>query len=357
MARALQSGRSRNTLKVGAWLFYSLAAALGAVAGCSEGSLFGQEDGNAAGPGAPGATGGSGVNSGTGGGSGKAPLPPEQEVDRAFKVPVVSGRWVWTANPISGLVALIDATTFGVKTAAAGAGPTYLTALPARKNGGPSALVINTVSQDATLLTASDSGDIETPATLALHSGANAWAVSPNGRFAIAWSDASATQNPDPTQGFQDITVLDLAGNSPSSKRLSVGFRPARVFMDDDNRYAYVVTEPGIDVVDLLSPDGAIVEHEVALSADPANDTAKRDVNLTPDGKLAFVSRVGKDYVTVVDMEQRAFKDIALPGEVDDLDLRGIEQWRDAKEELINAGCALTAPCDKECLTIWVQLE
>jgi hypothetical protein len=251
----------------------------------------------------------------------QVPLPePEKEADASFRVPVVSGRWVWTANPTSGRVALIDATSFTVKTALAGAAPTYLAALPAPK-GSSRALVLNARSNDATLLATTADGEIEARATLPVHAGANAWATTPDGRFAIAWTDASAEANPDPSQGFQDITVLDLEGETPSSKRLSVGYRPARVFMDDDSRYAYVVTDAGIDVVDLKSERGPIVEREVEVSANPANDTARRDVNVTPDGAFAFVSRDGKDYITVVNVEQGRFKDIALPGVVTDLDL------------------------------------
>jgi hypothetical protein len=102
---------------------------------------------------------------------------------------------------------------------------------------------------------------------------------------------------------------------------LSVGYRPVRVVMDDDGRYAYFVTDAGIDVVDLMSEDGPVVEREVELSDNPANDTAKRDVNITPDGLFAFVSRLDKDYVTVVDVQQGVFKDLRLPGVVTDLDL------------------------------------
>lgn len=260
---------------------------------------------------------------------GTTPLPPgngtdnpkpEQEVERAFRVPVVSGRWVWTANPSSGRVALIDAKTFTVKTALAGAGPTYLTALPAPE-GGSRALVINSQSNDATWFAADAQGEIETLATLPVHEGANAWAVTADGRFAVAWTDASAVDNADPSQGFQDISVLDLGGNVPVSKRLSVGYRPARVFVDDDDAHVYVVTDAGIDVVTLKSEDGPAVEREVPLSADPANDTAPREVNITPNGDFAFVRREGKAYVTAVDLGAGSFEDIALPGAVTDLDL------------------------------------
>lgn len=302
-------------MKQGARLYYAGAAVLGALAGCSSAGSFDTDAGI-----------GPSGNNGTGGSTNlpdgeQVPDPqPEQEVDEAFQVPVVSGRWVWTANPSSGAVALIDAKSFAVQTVKAGAGPTYLAALPA-PNDGSRAIVINSESEDATLLASEDGGAIDTLATLPVHRGANAWAITPDGRFAIAWTSAAAAESPDPSDGFQDITVLGVGAKTPFSKRLSVGFRPVRVFMDDDDRYAYFVTDSGIDVVDLESPEGPIVEREVELSRNPANDTAKRDVNMTPDGRYAFVSRAGKDYVTVVDVQQGAFKDVRLPGVVTDLDL------------------------------------
>ena len=292
--------------------------------------------------------GGSDNASTTGGGTSLGPgvpvdqAKPEQEVDRAFRVPVVSGHWVWTANPKSGRVALIDATNFTVKTALAGAGPTYLAALPAA-SGGSRALVINTESHDATLFQTNAAGDIETLATLPVHQGANAWAVTPDGRFAIAWTDAAVLGKADPSEGFQDVTVLALGGKTPSSKRLSVGYRPARIFVDDDSSFAYVATDAGIDVLDLGAKGGPAVANEIALSADPANDLAHRDVNMTPDGAFAFVSRDGKNYVTVVDVAHGEIKNVELPGIVTDLDLNAdgtlaVAIIRDAVIPADNAG-------------------
>jgi len=306
-------------LKHGARLFYAVAATLGAVTACAANDATKAEgNSDAHGQTTGGSTSNGGVLSPSGGTSSQP--QPEQELDQAFRVPVVSGHWVWTANPQSGRVALIDAKTFSVKTALAGAGPTYLAALPAAKSGSR-ALVINSVSQDATLLSANDAGDVQATATLDVHQGANAWAITPDGRFAIAWTDATALGKADPSEGFQDITVLDLNAKKLSSKRLSVGYRPARIFMDDDNRYAYVATDAGIDVVDLKSNAGPSVEREVPVSADPANDTAKREVNMTPDGTFAFVRREGKAFVTVVNVAQGELRDVALPGVVTDLDL------------------------------------
>jgi hypothetical protein len=307
-------------VKHGVRLIYAALATLGAVSACAmnasqSGELATNDNGSDVGN----SSGGTG-NLVPAGGTGGTQPQPEIEVDTAFRVPVVSGRWVWTANPKSGRVALIDATKFTVRTALAGAEPTFLAALPAEA-GSSRAIVINSGSQDATLFSANAEGEIESVLTLPVHRGANAWAVTADGRFAVAWTDASGIKDPDPSQGFQDITVLDLGAKLPTSKRLSVGYRPARVFVDNDDLHVYVVTDAGIDVVDLTSDDGAEVASEVALSRDPANDTAKREVEMTPDGALAFVRRENKAFVTVVDMASGDLTDVTLPGPITDLDL------------------------------------
>lgn len=301
----------------GAKLYCAIAGVIGMVTACSSASDASLDSGGGPTSGGGTGTGGTGM---LGPGTGEPEPEPEQELERAFRVPVVSGHWVWTANPTSGRVALIDATNFTVKTALAGAGPTYLTALPAEA-GGSRALVINSESEDATLLAASADGDIDVLATVPVHAGANAWAVTSDGRFAVAWTNASAVAGADASEGFQDITVLDLSSEEPTSKRLSVGYRPARVFVDDDGSFVYVVTDAGIDVVALRAEGGAVVEREVPVSADPANDTAPREVNVAPNGERAFVRREGKSYVTAVNLTEGTFVDVALPGPVTDLDL------------------------------------
>lgn len=327
-------------MKHGARLVCATLAALGAVVAC------GMDASPNAGLPNHGASDGDGNNSGgsgnlnpIGGTGGTAPKP-EIEADRAFRIPVVSGHWVWTANPKSGRVALIDATKFTVKTALAGAEPTYLAALPAA--GGSRAIVINSASNDATLFTANQDGEIEATLTLPVHAGANAWAITSDGRFAIAWTDAGVIKNPDPSEGFQDITVLDLSAKQPTSKRLSVGYRPARVFVDSDDQHVYVVTDAGIDVVELATDDGPVVSREVAVSLNPANDTAHREIEMTPDGTLAFVRREGKAFVTVVDVASGELTDVTLPGVVTDLDLSQDASMAVAvvREYLIPAGNA-----------------
>jgi hypothetical protein len=156
--------------------------------------------------------------------------------------------------------------------------------------------------------------------TLPTHAGANAWAVSPGGHWAIAWTDASAIADPDPTEGFQDITVLGLDEGKESSTILSVGYRPTRLAFASDESRAFAVTEPGVSVVALdgLAPS---VTALVQVSDDPLENPASRDVTITPDGKYALVRRDGSSAVSLVALDNGEKKDITLSGEVTDVDL------------------------------------
>src|SRR5450432_218460 len=270
---------------------------------------------------APGASSGGATNN-SGRDAAPATTPPEQEEDLSYRAPVVSGRWVWTANPDTGKVAVVDAKTFSVRLADAGVAPTFLTALPAKANAS-SALVINTGSHDATLLSAGPTGPVTAVGPIPLQPDANAWQVSRTGKFAIAWTD-SHSLTPDPTQGYQDISVVDLRSSTPVATRLVVGFLPSRVFIDDAEKMAYVVANSGITVIDLAASSGPHVVVERALSDDQHDDASTRDVSVLPDGSYALIRRDGSAIVSFVDLQDNGDPSrvptpiIALPGPVTD---------------------------------------
>lgn len=104
--------------------------------------------------------------------------PPEKEVESDYQAPVATGSFVWIANPKSGRVAYVDATTLQVRTVEAGNGPTFLGAVPGAT--GDTTLVLNVLSEDATLLHA-EGGTITTK-TLHVAKQANSLAFSSDGR-------------------------------------------------------------------------------------------------------------------------------------------------------------------------------
>ncbi|HEY0468225.1 MAG TPA: hypothetical protein VGC79_28700, partial [Polyangiaceae bacterium] len=205
----------------GMWLLYSAVGvvAVGACSSADDSASYGEQP--------RGSSDGSGGQLGAGPSSagnssaGLAEGPPETEEAQSYRAPVVSGRWVWTANPDTGKVAIVDAKSFSVRLADAGVGPTFLSALPTDANSSK-ALVINVGSKDATLLRANETGAVKALGPIPLQANANAWTVSKTGKFALAWTDSHDLMA-DPTENFQDLSVIDLRAADPVATRLVVG--------------------------------------------------------------------------------------------------------------------------------------
>ncbi len=252
------------------------------------------------------------------------PLNPELEVETSFRVPVVTGRLIWAANPASGRVALVDALTHEVQTLPAGLRPTYLAAVPG--NTPNRALVINAGSYDATLFRDGAGGELE-QVDVPIHQNATAWAVSDSGRFAIAWSDERDFGPLDRSEGLQDVTVIDLSKSPLAPARFSVGYRPVKLTIDAGATRVYAVTRDGISVIELgdeprLSDDITIVSPEETL-ADEGGQPVLEDVPITPDGRFAVVRFDGAARLKVIDLASDTSQIIELPGEVSDVDLSG----------------------------------
>lgn len=255
---------------------------------------------------------GSSGNAGEGGGG--AVPPPEQELESNYSAPVATGTFVWIANPTSGRVAYINASTLEIRVVEAGNAPTFVAAVPDPDED--VALVLNVLSKDATLMRAKGA-DLAVQ-TFDVPSGGNGWAVSSNGRFAIAWTDARRLTNPDPVDGFQDITVIDLQKNTTES--LTVGYRPVAMGFDSQTQRAFAVTQDGVTVIE-LDGNTPVVAKNIKLTDQPVSDVTTRDVEITPDGSLALVRVEGESFVGVVSLANGARQDVVLPGVVTDLDL------------------------------------
>jgi hypothetical protein len=250
--------------------------------------------------------------------------PPEREVESSFLAPVVTGRFIWSANPDSGRVALVDALTHEVTTVPAGLSPRYLAAIG---GSGPNrAIVLNTGSSDATLFQQAPDGSLG-QVQIATHQNATAWTVSAGGRWAIAWSDARELGALDPTEGLQDVTVIDLAADPPRPERFSVGYRPLGVVIDASESRAYAVTFDGISVIELADvprvlDDVTLVSAEEQL-AGTLGEPVLTDVPLTRDGRYALVRFAGAARLKIIELGTGQSQVLELPGEVSDVDIAG----------------------------------
>jgi hypothetical protein len=336
-------------------------AALLVLGACSVGSESSGSSAVPPGGGLPGT--GSGGSSGTGsggstgaggkGGGGGGALPPETEVDTSYEAPIATGNFVWIANPSSGRVAYVDAAGLTVATVEAGNAPTYLAAIP----GQDAVVVLNVLSNDADLLRAGPAG-LESHTIPNVAPGSNTWAVSGDGKFAIAWTDARRLTSVRPTQGFQDATVIDLAGYGHTT--LAVGFRPVSFSFSADGTRAFAVTEDGVSVIDLAGASPAVVSN-IALEDDPSASVDTRDVTVTADGRLAVVRREGSATVSVVDLSSGAITDLALSGAVTDVDVtadgaRAVAVVRDTGEVAI-IPLAGTAPAADDVIHLTITGE
>ncbi len=239
-----------------------------------------------------------GGSGGAGGVSGSGPIvvPPEKELEQSFLAPVVTGKYVFSANPKSGRVAVIDAETYKVRLFNAGFGPKYLAALP----NDAGAIVINELSHDTTLFAVSGDDVTVSDLDLPVHVDANAWAVSPDGRFALAWTRTELEQKLDPTAGSQTITVLDLQRGEATE--LTVGFHPTQALVDAQSERAFVVSDDGVSVIAL--GDEPEVTLLAAVSEDPLEEPGTRDVSVLPDGSFAVVRIEGSSQLRIVDLSR-----------------------------------------------------
>lgn len=250
-----------------------------------------------------------------GGGAGR---PPEREAERRYLAPVATDKYLWTANPLSGRVAIIDSTTLAVTLETAGNAPRQVVGLPA-VNGRVGALVLNERSDDATLFRIDAEGRPVKYGPFRTHGDANSWAVSASGLWAVAWTDAGLREAPDPLETFQDVTVFSLSPDEETVTPLTIGARPSSFAFSADERYAYAVTDEGISVIALDGP--AAVTALVPLSEDPLEDPGSRDVSFAPDGSYALVRGEGKSEIRLVELPEGALTSVTLPSVVTDVDL------------------------------------
>ncbi len=263
----------------------------------------------------PGAAGSSGFDAGPAGTGGT--LPPETELESSYEVPVATGHFIWVANPTSGRVAYINAASFEVHTIEAGNAPTYIAPIPSSDDA---VIVLNVLSDDATVLRVTATG-LDSQTVRGVAHGANALAVSGDGGWAIAWTDARRIKNADPFEGYQNLTVIKLDPQAPGKTIVTAGFRPVSIGFAADGSKAFAVTEDGITVVDLTGATGPRVSKNVIITDDATEDVDTRDVSLTPNGALALIRREGSAAIGIVDLATSARSQVTLSGPVTDLDL------------------------------------
>ncbi len=246
------------------------------------------------------------------GGVGGDAQPAEVEEDR--EAPQGGKRYVYVAIAEQDMVVKIDSKTLQVRTIKVGDNPGAL-----RTVGGEDlALLLDRDDATATLLRSKADGSDEV-LTLPTARGLNRLAVSPDGRFAVAYFVVSREASELPGDTFQEVTLLRLA--SHQSVDLSVGYRPSGVQFSADGTRAFVITEQGVSVIDLAETVAPAIVPTISYFEDPLTEAKPEEVRVTPDGELALLRQPGVAGLRAVELSTGEIHDLPLPGVPSDLDL------------------------------------
>ncbi|MDH5674664.1 MAG: hypothetical protein OEZ06_21230 [Myxococcales bacterium] len=225
------------------------------------------------------------------------PLPQESELRLDFELPQASQRFVYAANPGSGTVSIIDAESLAIQTLETGERPTFLKALANTDD----AIVLNAGSDDATIMRDPAGGVKST--TVPVVDGANAIAVAPDGKHAVAYFNSEFSSAGSSSGSFQDVTLITLTAGGDSAVDMTVGFRPRDVFFAEDGSEAYVVTEDGVSVLNFLDIEEKGTGIARLVSLGQSADQRSLDVSVTSDGRFALARQPGESSIRLVSLQ------------------------------------------------------
>jgi hypothetical protein len=247
-------------------------------------------------------------------------FPPELERPADYKVPQGVGRYVFIADEAHDSVVVVDSDTLEIRLVEVGSRPTFI--VPVSHGKDTSVAVTNLDSDEVTLLTVLEDGKIE-KLDLAIRPDTNALAASPDGRFLVAFHDPQYTAESGVPSTDQEITVLDTTNGKEKSFHMTVGMHPWRVVYNDDISTVYVITEEGINIIDLAALGETGIPPIVTPFEPGTFDSDQADIEIVPDGTVALARKTGEARLVVarLDMEDAPLRKYDLPAVPTDLDI------------------------------------
>jgi hypothetical protein len=243
------------------------------------------------------------------------PPPPEEEEEGDFRVPKASGRFVYSANEVTDRLAVIDSADLSIEVVSVARGPSWIEAIATPNPDAGAVAVMSPGEDEVTLVRTADTG--VTDITLGdIAEGTNAMDSSPDARWALAYHDVDLPS--DPVGSDQEITLIDTQ-NDDQATWLTVGAHPRSVHWSPDSTRLYVVSDDGVNVVDLTATE---LDDKPPLTAvgpglDP--DTIEIHVSATQGQAIARVQ--DQPWLLVVDLETGESTQIDLPAYPTDLDV------------------------------------
>lgn len=162
---------------------------------------------------------------------------PEPELTTRI-MPVASQRYVYVANEEARLVAKVDALTLAVQPILLEVPPHVVVASQQDDN----ALVLSRGAERLYLIRSEPERDEVVP--LRTVRGNNSLALSPDGRWAIAYYDNSISRPGEPIGSLQEVTLVDVREGTTAV--LSTGFGIRHIGFSADSEQVFILTESGV---------------------------------------------------------------------------------------------------------------
>jgi DNA-binding beta-propeller fold protein YncE len=247
------------------------------------------------------------------GGASDAALEPEEEPELKLAPPASNRRFVYIASRSTNTVARVDSVTLAVQPIRVGREPTEVRTTPSAN----SALVLNSGDDTVSLIRSFATGDeVETFDVLPA---CNRLELSASGTWAVAWYDNRAARAGDRIGSLQEIALLDVEAGEV--RILSVGFSVRDLRFDAAEDRLFVVTDSGVNVVDLAALTGDAAVPTVGIGDAPGAGSADREVYVATERRIALVRSTASPELRVVSLETGEIARVALPSPATDLDV------------------------------------
>lgn len=252
---------------------------------------------------------------------------PPPEIEYELSRPASALRYVYVAMTDQDSLAKIDGSTLAVSAIDVGDQPEVVVTVP----GTDAAIVLDETNGTATIVRPTVDRDETVVVKTLPH--LNEIVVDPTGSYAVLWFDlnkaaleAGGLDFVGDIGSFQDVTVIDLTMGEERAVDLTVGFRPREVEFDASGQFAYVVTDDGVSVIDLVEAvsAGPTIVVPIPVTDDPLSDPLDIEVDVVADGQFAVIREQGLSELRVVRMAGGAVGEmwtVPLPAEPSDVDL------------------------------------
>ncbi|MBN2342294.1 MAG: hypothetical protein JXX29_14660 [Deltaproteobacteria bacterium] len=219
---------------------------------------------------------------------------PETEERFDYRIPVSSGKYVFIADKLNDKVIAVDSVTLEIFTTEVGSTPTHV--VPLNDNGHVAVISLN--SDEVTIIRMNENGTAQVT-EVAVRPDTNALSVSHDGRYVIAfWDDLFADES-GVAQTEQDITVIDTTLNQETAFDLVVGSHPLEVLFNAEDTKAFVISEIGIDIVDLPNLTNIEMPDQISLFDFVTVNPDETETLIDPSGTYAIGRREDSAAATV----------------------------------------------------------